>query len=234
MEGYFQDRDSWDEKDRLRERASGYCDLGMYREAAAIYKKIIELDRSDPSSYLDLGSCLSDNGETDKAILCYRKALKIFPHYSDFYINLGYCFEKHLKRCDKAAVCYEKALELDPDNEWALNNIGAILQKEGRWKEALTYYERAYAARKGDNNHILHNLAWAHYHCKNYEKAWRLYSKLICEDPERVSVYADFSCVNYRLGMMEEALGLLDIVFMQFPNNRHCRRLYNLISKQIK
>ena len=125
-------------------------------------------------------------------------------------------------------------MELDPSDEWALNNIGAILQKEGKWEEALTYYEAAYAVRKGDNNHILHNLAWAYYHCKNYKKAWSLYSKLIQEEPEKVSVYTDFTCVYYKLGRIKEALGLLDNVLGQFPRNRHCQRLYRLIIKQIK
>jgi len=234
MERYFEHRDLPDEKERLRERALAYCDLDMYREAIAEYEKIIKMDSGDPWSYLDLGICLGDKGERDKAMKCYLMALKIFPRNSNLYLNLGYCFEKHLKRCDMAAVCYEKALELDPGDEWALNNIGSILQKEGKWKEALTYYEAAYAARKGDNNHILHNLAWAYYHCKNYKKAWSLYSKLIHEYPDRVSVYADFTCVNYRLGRIEEALGLLDNVLEQFPKNRHCRKLYKLIIKQME
>jgi tetratricopeptide (TPR) repeat protein len=164
----------------------------------------------------------------------YRKALKIFPHNSNLYIDLGRCFEKHFKRIDMATVCYEKALELDPRNEWALNNVGAMLQKEGRWAEALSYYEVAYAVSNENNNHILHNLAWAHYHCKNYKKAWSLYSELIQDLPEEVSVYADLACVYYRLGWIEEALGLLNNVFWHYPKNRHCRRLYNLISKQIK
>ncbi len=234
MERHFDHRDLPDEKERLREMALAYRDLDMHREAITEYEKIIEMDRNDPWSYLDLGICLEENREIGRAIELYRKALKIFPYNSGFYINLGYCFEKSLKRCDIAAVCYEKALELDPGEEWALNNIGAILQKEGKWEEALAYYEAAYAARKGDNNHILHNLAWAYYHCKDYKKAWGLYSKLIREDSGEVSIYTDLACVYYKLGRIKEALGLLDNVLGQFPRDRHCQRLHRLIIKQIK
>jgi len=234
MDRYSENQDLTDAKERLRERVWAYSELGMNKEAIEECKKLIKLDPNDPSSFLELGICYRKSREIEQLIKYYKCMIKRFPECSYFYVNLGYVFEKCKKRNDMARICYEKALELDPSDEWALNNIGAILQKEGKWAEALTYYETAYAARKGDNNHILHNLAWAYYHCKNYKKAWSLYSKLIHEYPDRVSVYADLTCVYYRLGWIEEALGLLDNVLWQFPNNRHCRRLYNLISKQIK
>ncbi len=76
MERCFEQRDLPDKKEGLRERASAYCDLKMHREAAAEYEKIIELDKADPWSYLDLGICLSDNGEIEKAMEIYRQALR--------------------------------------------------------------------------------------------------------------------------------------------------------------
>jgi tetratricopeptide (TPR) repeat protein len=101
MERYPENRDLLEEKERLRERALAYGDIGMHKEATAEYEKIIELDRADPWSYIDLILSLQDNGEIDKAMEGYRKVLKIFPNNPNLYIDLGRCFEKHFKRIDR-------------------------------------------------------------------------------------------------------------------------------------
>ena len=163
--------------------------------------------------------------------------MKKFPECSYFYVNLGYIFEINKKRYDIAMVCYEKASELNPNDEWALNNIGAILQKEGRWKEAVSYYEKACDVSKKNDGvecyQILHNLAWAYYHCKVYGEVSLIYDDLINKYPDNASLYGDFGCMYYKVHRYSNALRLFKKALSIQPNNRRYQRLYQIADKKL-
>jgi tetratricopeptide (TPR) repeat protein len=224
------------EKNRLLKHIWGYCALDMYKDAVDECKKLIDIDPNDPESFIQLGFHYEENKETDKAIECYSLVMRRFPQYSYSYVNLGYIFETYKKRNDIAVVCYEKAAELNPNDEWALNNIGAILQKEGKWKDALSYYERACEVSKKNDGvecyQILHNLAWAYYHCKNYGEASLIYRDLTNEYPDNASMYGDFGCVYYKIHRYSNALNLFKKALSIQPNNKHYQRLYQLADKK--
>ena len=226
-----------EEKDRLRDRAWGYSQLNMHKEAVAECEKLVKIDPDDASSYIYLGFYYEKNGEMEKAIECYKYTMKTFPRDSQSYISLGYIFEKQEKRNDMARVCYEKALELNPDDEWALNNIGVLLQKEGKWKDALPYYKNAYETSKlnGEaSNWILHNLAWAYYHCKEYNEAMGLYRQLVNEESDNAEIHSDLGCVLYKMGRFSDALASLESALNLCPDNRRYKRLYRFADSHQK
>ena len=137
-----------------------------------------------------------------------------------------------------AAVCYEKTLELEPNDMWALNNTAVMLCKEGKRKEAISYYEKSYEACKQsgvEDGQIMHNLAWAYYRIKNYKKAWRMFNSLVakCPDYDNGSVHSDFGCVNYKMGNYREALKLVERGLYLYPDNRQYKRLYKVVSKKV-
>lgn len=223
------------EKDRLLGHVWAHAQLGMRKEAIIDCQKLIMLDGNDPQSYIEAGLAYEENGEIEKAVKYYKRAIKRFPGYSRAYVNLGHIFEKHKKRDDMAIVCYEKALELEPDNEWALNNIGAVLTKEGKRKEGLFYYEKAYEACRHKYGfvcgHIVHNLAWAFYRCKRYIKAWLIYSYLADEYPHNSDIFSDFGLVNYKIGKHDKAMDFFAKALSIEPDSRHYQRLYRVVKK---
>lgn len=226
------------EKSRLLDHISGYGDLNMHESAINECEKLIKLDPNDPDSFIQLGFHYEENAEIDKAVGCYRFMMKEFPKCSKPYVNLGYIFETHKKRNDMAIICYEKASELNPKDEWALNNIAVILQKEGKWEDALSYYEKASIVSKENDGglacyQIVHNLAWAYYHCKDYTKAWLIYADLISEYSDNASMHCDLGCVNYKMGGYKRALNLFEKALSIQPDNRHYRRLYQVTDKKI-
>lgn len=229
---------SFYERDKILGTIWGYSELGMHKDAIGKCKELIRTYPNDPSSAMELGLCYEDIGNVEKAIKCYKYTIKRFPGCSNAYVNLGYIFEKHKKHNDMAIVCYEKALEVDPDDEWALNNIGAILTKDGRWKEGLSYYEKAYEACRQKYgsacNHIIHNLAWALYRCKRYVRSWLIYSYLAYECPSNADVLSDFGLVNYKMGRHGKALNFFAKAMSIDPDNRHYQRLYKVARKYDK
>lgn len=222
-------------RDKLLGKIWAYSELGMHKDAVSECKGLIKAYPDDPVLAMELGICYQRVGKIEKAIGCYKRAIKIFPWYSAAYVNLGYIFEKHKKRNDMAIVCYEKALELDPCDEWAINNIGAILTKKGRWKEGLFYYEKAYKVCRQKYgfacSHIVHNLAWALYRCKRYARSWLIYSYLAYECLGNADILSDFGCVNYKMGKHGEALDFFERALSVDPNNKQYQRLYRVVKK---
>ena len=67
------------------------------------YRKAIEINPADPSSYNGLGYAFLQGGQTDEAIPFFEKALVLFPDYSSALYNLGLASFRAGK--------YEKALD---------------------------------------------------------------------------------------------------------------------------
>jgi tetratricopeptide (TPR) repeat protein len=223
------------EKNKRSERIFAYHQLGMRKEAVDECLKLINLDHNDPSSFVELGFNLEEKGEIDKAIGCYQYAIKKFPEYACLYTNLGYCFEKYKKRNDLAVVCYEKALELDPDNEWAMNNIGVSCQRLGRREEALYYYEKACSVAKKAGDippHLIHNLAWGYYLCRNYPSAAGLYKCLLEINSDEPTYLSDFGCVKYKVGLYDDAVELFEKAAGMQPQKKRHQKLHQLALKR--
>jgi superkiller protein 3 len=222
-------------KMKIRKDLEAHHQLGMHKEAVLDCERLIGLDEDDPESYLSLGFYLEKSGEIYKAMECYQNGIERFPFYAEYYTNLGYCFEIHNKQPDKALSCYGKALKVDPFNYWALNNVGHIYQKEGKWQDALYYYEQAEEVMDvlDYEYRVVHNLAWACYHCRNYEDAWRFYDTLVEVYPDNMNILGDFSCVKYKMGFFNDALELLYDALLIDPKNRRCQRLYKITMKKL-
>ena len=52
-------------------------------------------------------------------------------------------------KLDQAQKIFEKVLQQDPGNPLALNNLGYLMVKEKKYREALTYLEQALPRAKG-------------------------------------------------------------------------------------
>ncbi|MFA6599487.1 MAG: tetratricopeptide repeat protein [Candidatus Omnitrophota bacterium] len=227
-----------DEKQRLLGRAWGHAQLKMFENAVKDCEALVGLDKDDPSSYVELGYYYEKSGRLDQTIECYRYLMGRFPEYSVAYSNLGYIYQTHKKRLDLAIPLYQKALELNPADTWALNNVGTVLQAEGKWEEALSYYEKA-AGSAGTLEEeracqILHNLGWACYRCKKYEEARRVFACLAQMASENASVYSDFGCVFYKLGRFREALDSFDAALQLCPGSRYYKKLWKVANRKRK
>jgi tetratricopeptide (TPR) repeat protein len=229
--------DTPDEKAQLAEKIGAYSHLGMRKEALDESKKLIGVAPDDPASFVELGLSLQENGEIEKAIKCYQSAIDKFPRYSKLYTNLGYCYEKYMKRNDLAVVCYEKAVQLNPDDEWALNNTGVMFQRLGNGKQAFCYYKKACEAAQEKYGyvelHLLHNFAWGYYLCHEYKSANFIFYQLESDKGYDPLYWADFGCVKYKMGLYNDALSFFEKAIRIQPKRRRFQGLYKLASRKV-
>jgi len=229
-----------DEKKKFIERIRAYEEIGMYKEAIDECRKLVRLDIKDPASFVELGVQFDSKGEKEKAFKCFKYAIKKFPQYFRTYVGLGHWFWWYKKRDDLAMLCYEKALELNPNDEWALYNIGWLLHyRLGKWKDAIPYFERSYEACRQEGivvGRALHGLAWAYYRLKDYKTAWLMFDRILREQPgyaeEKNAMWADFGCVNYKLGSYDKSLKLLEEAVIRQPDNKRYNRLRRLVAER--
>jgi hypothetical protein len=76
------------------------------------------------------------------AIDAYRRSLRLRPHCTEAWINLGRLFAES-SDATAATDCFTSALELDPADATPHYNLGVLAQDAGKESEAIAHYRRA-------------------------------------------------------------------------------------------
>ena len=100
-------------------------------------------------SYNRLGTLHYRQGDMDKAIDAFEKALKRSPHHKTAKQNLNQLYRQKafnaLKRraFDEATTYFEKAIRLNPENATTYRVIGDGYALASEYAQAITYYQKA-------------------------------------------------------------------------------------------
>jgi len=124
---------------------------GRLPEAETIYRKVLDIDPSNPDALSLLGAIAHQAGRYRQAIDYIRHAIEGYeqavptrPPNPYAYSNLG---EAHRAAGDSinARACYEKALAIKPDYAEAHYHLGLVLADQGDDDEAIACYRKALA-----------------------------------------------------------------------------------------
>ena len=125
---------------------------GKYAKAEKAFRKNLALEPSDPDTIIMLGRCLFEQGKSDKAINCYQKAIGLCTDdddraYAHYFLGLAYgSLEEHIK----AEAAFRESLGLNPSDSYIFFNLGISLANQGKYDEAIGYFERALELSTGD------------------------------------------------------------------------------------
>jgi serine/threonine protein kinase/tetratricopeptide (TPR) repeat protein len=86
---------------------------GKAKEAAACFRKVIELDSAHVSARYALGRILRNLKKPDEAVDCFRKCIELAPNSALGHHGLGSVLYDQ-KKLDEAIDCQRKAIELEP------------------------------------------------------------------------------------------------------------------------
>jgi tetratricopeptide (TPR) repeat protein len=113
-----------------------------YDEAAAHYRRAIELRPDYPPAHNNLASALRAEGRVDEAIATYQRALQLQPDFPDAEYNLANAL---LERgdADQAISRLETALRAIPRSADVHNNLGIALAAKGRSDDAVREFRAA-------------------------------------------------------------------------------------------
>jgi tetratricopeptide (TPR) repeat protein len=122
---------------------NAYYELGDFNNAADCYRKVIELDPSNPYAYNNLGAVLLQSGRFQEAVEPLQKSLQTDP-VGQAYSNVGIAYF-YLKQYDKAISNYEKAVQLVPNSDMFVGNLAEAYALAGQTDRAQTTFEQAIA-----------------------------------------------------------------------------------------
>jgi tetratricopeptide (TPR) repeat protein len=111
-------------------------------EAAACFRRMLEIDPDSVSARSNLGTMLFQQGNLDEAERVLTDALQINPRYAKAHVNLGNVLFRRGK-LDDAANHYEEAIAIDPGSSDATDayvNLAIVAEQQGDSVRAAGYY----------------------------------------------------------------------------------------------
>ncbi len=94
------------------------------------------------TKHYNRGNAYYRQGEYEKAIASYQKAISINPDYAFAHNNLGSTYYKQGKY-DLAIASYQTVIGINPNYARAHNSLGIAYYKQGKWDEAIAVWKKA-------------------------------------------------------------------------------------------
>ena len=117
-------------------------DPSTQEQAAAAYRRALELDPSLTAALINLANIHYSSNELAEAQALYERAINLEPDFFEAHFNLGN-IHHDLGRFNDALSCYVEALRLNPAYADANFYLAVVLEKMGQSAEARPYW-RAY------------------------------------------------------------------------------------------
>ena len=182
--------------------------LGNDPKAVEYYQKAIAVDQNDSNLRLKYARVLDKLGQNDLAVQEYNYALS----KCEDDMEILYALEK----------IYRQKLDQAPNDAEVIANLGAILQKENRFDEALQYYTRAGQLNPSNVTTRL-NVGTLYQQKKNYEAAIAAYDSILTLYPDNVQAnYFKAECLALS-GQKDQAIVSFKKVLSLDPTNKDAK-----------
>ncbi|WP_051445454.1 tetratricopeptide repeat protein [Desulfocurvus vexinensis] len=157
-----------------------YPEPGIYMEKVA--PRMREVER-----LADEGDEHRAKEEFYSAEYAYRSALTIDEDHIRANFGLGLTY-LHLDDKARARHTFRKIVSMTsafaPQHKHLFNEFGISLRKSGLFKECLEYYTRALELHAQDDDHLLFNIARAHFHSADYAQSVAFSLQALEQNPE--------------------------------------------------
>lgn len=158
---------------------------GQLSQAAALYKKILQLQANHPDALHLLGLVAKQQGDHVTAIKLMTKSLSVKPDYVEAHVNMGATMQEQ-EKFQEAAACYRKALALKPNYAEVYSNLGVALKAQGKMDEAAESFLRALEL-KPDSGEFYSNLDAVLKEMATPDQALGYYRKVLAIKPTLIA-----------------------------------------------
>lgn len=178
--------------------------LGNDIKAVEYYKKAVSVAPNDVKLRLDYAKMLDKLGQEDDAVEEYNYILSKTTDNKD----VLYSLER----------IYKKKLEDSPNDASLTSNLGAIMQKQGNYDEALRYYSKAeYLDPSNVNTRI--NVGTLYQQKGDYKTAIIAYDSILILYPDNIEANIYKAQSLAKLGNQKEAQEIFKKVLTKDPSN---------------
>ncbi|HWE01024.1 MAG TPA: tetratricopeptide repeat protein [Tepidisphaeraceae bacterium] len=124
-------QDAYDEANRLHQ-------AGDLRQAAEIYRRILDADPSHADSMHYIGVIALQSGRAAQAIDIFTRSIALRPTAANYYTNLGAAYQS-LGRYAEAIAAHETAVRLQPGSADAVSGLAFACYLQGDVKRTERY-----------------------------------------------------------------------------------------------
>ena len=164
--------------------ARAYRQIGRKAEAFEAYYCFccLEPELVSGQKHLALGNLLLKKKYIERAIACYKRAIKNQPKLLEAYLNLGKVLVAR-QDYQEAFCCYQKLLEANQNNAAVYFLLGQISAKLENWDSVVNYFRHAIKL-KPDYWEAYHGLGDAHLKQENVKEAILAFKKAVAINPQ--------------------------------------------------
>lgn len=140
-----------------------------WKNSQILFKRTLEVSSKSPSAHVGMGTVYFHQGNIDKAIEEFSKAIELKPNYSEAYNNRATAY--YLKSDFNQAISdFNLAIKFKPEYALAFYNRGVIFYNKGDFKRAIFDLNRAIEFRP-DYAEAYNIRSIIHFYKKEYNKS---------------------------------------------------------------
>jgi tetratricopeptide (TPR) repeat protein len=115
---------------------------GQYKEAVALYEKVVARFPESAEAYYNLGVSSLRSGKIEEAIVSLEKAIQLKSDLAEAYFALGECYFNKGESA-KAIQTFSRTVEMQANNPKAYYNLGVAYYKIDKTDEAIDAFGKA-------------------------------------------------------------------------------------------
>jgi protein O-GlcNAc transferase len=194
--------------DRLRAKAAERHAAGALDEAEQLYRRILDLHRTDLDARQKIAVIRLQQGRAAEALTLFDPLAAEAPNNAEIRTYRGLA-RQELGRREEALADFESALTLQPGNPFALLYRGNLLTEMGLLAGALESYDRLLALAPG------YDEAWfrrggALWLMEKFDEALASYARALAINPGRFSAAFNSGTVLLKLERYDEAFAAFE------------------------
>jgi protein O-mannosyl-transferase len=178
--------------------------IGIWRNDIDLWSYVIKKEPESYAAYHFRSFAFRENGQLDKAMADYNKAIALNPSHWPSYVKRANMFEG-MELFDKAVADYNKAIALNPSDSGMYYNRGMLFEKIGQREKAIADYEKAIALNPLDYQ-AYYNRGVLSLNGGSRDEALSFFNRSIAANPSCDKAYASRGALYSFLGQADRAL----------------------------
>lgn len=193
-----------------------YTALKSPEKAISSYSAAVKLDPESIENNIALGSALLNNNELTKAEKVFTRTLKTYPNNGWLYYYRGVIYSNKCKTAEALAE-FSRAVQLLPGQEEPVISKANLLQRLGRYEDALTEYTKC--ASEDSTSDLYYNMGECYWHCSKINEAINCYLKSINNGYISAEVYISLAEAYLAIGKRKLAVDCFNKAAIISPHN---------------
>lgn len=166
------------------------------------FNKSLEILPENKLSHYNSGLCYVQLGDTNNAIIRYKRAIELDSNYIMPVNNLGVLYQAR-QEFDAAQQYYELALKIDPNAKTPVKNLGDLFIMKGIYYSqlgddvnAMRSYQKSMSY-NSNNSFLLNNMASIYSSVQKFDSALICLKKAFNIEPQNLLVIQNIAAVSY-------------------------------------